>query len=146
MEILITAIHSEISDSVKDYARDKIAKLDKYFDKARKTQVNIHAESGNYDVELICNADHHTFTVNVHATESIQEAIDLATDKMSKQLRRYKGKVKSHKGKDRRQKLARDIKRVTQRLQKLEVIAQRLEEEGDDYFEKYDDFFEEDND
>ncbi|MCK6438761.1 MAG: ribosome-associated translation inhibitor RaiA [Planctomycetes bacterium] len=144
MEIVITAIHSEISSSVKSYARDKVSRLDKYFDKAKKTNVNIHAEPGNYDVELICNANHHTFTVNVHTKESVQEAIDLAVDKMSTQLKRSKGKLKGHKGKERRKKLAKDIKRVTQRLQKLEMVARKLEKEvGDDgFFNKYEEFFE----
>lgn len=145
MEIVITAIHCEVSESVKDYVREKVAKLDKYFVKERKTAVTIHAEQGNNDIELICHAHQHTFTVHVNAEESVQEGIDLAVDKMSKQLRRFKGKVKSHKGRDRRQKLSRDIKNVTQRLQKLEAIAQQIEREESgetDYFDKYDEFLE----
>jgi putative sigma-54 modulation protein len=117
VDIHITAIHSEVSDSVKAYAREKVAKLEKFFDKARKTEVHIHAERENNDVELVCfGAKNHVFTVHVTAEQSVREAIDLAVDKMATQLRRHKEKIKSHKGAENHKKLARDVKRVTQRI------------------------------
>lgn len=119
MEITIAAIHCEVSESTKDYLREKISKLDKYFNRARTTDVKIHAETGDYQIELNCFAsDGHQFSVQVRSENSINEAIDLAHDKMAKQLRRYKDKLKSHKGRN-REKLVRDIKRVTQRLEQI---------------------------
>lgn len=117
MDIAISAINSEVSEAVKEYAREKVARLDRFYDKARKTDITIHAEPRNNWVELICHATQgHVFTVHVTAEESVREAVDLAVEKMGKQLRRFKGKVRSHKGADNRKKLVRDMKRITQRL------------------------------
>ena len=132
MEIVITAIHCDVSEAVRDYAREKIARLDKFFDKTRKTAVTIHAEPGNNEVELICHATGgHVFTVHVVAEESVREGIDLAIDKMGKQLKRYKDRLRGHKGKDKRKKLVRDLRRITQRLSKLEEQGVKLESGAD---------------
>ncbi len=133
MDILITAIHCTVSQDVKEYARKKVAKLDKYFNKTKKTDVTIHAEPGRYEVELICSAGGgHVFTAQVSSKESIEESIDLCVDKMAKQLRRFKDRVRSHKGKNNRKKLVRDIKRMTARLnQLLETEAEDNGEEED---------------
>lgn len=122
MEISITAIHCEISDAVKDYVREKVGKLDKFFRKERRTEVNLHTEEGNHHVELICNADKgHVFTVHVRSENSVHEAIDLAQEKMAKQLRRHKGRVRSHKGKSNRMKL----------VESMQDIARRMDESKD---------------
>ncbi len=132
MDIAITAIKSEVSDTVKEYAREKISRLDRFYDKARKTDVTIHAEPKNNWVELICHATKgRVFTVHVTAEEGIREAIDLAVAKMGKQLRRFKGKIRSHKGADRRQKLVRDIKRITARLSQLVEMTENDEDDGE---------------
>lgn len=145
MDITITAIHCEVSEAVKDYARDKIDRLEKFFDRARKTAINIHAEHGNNEVELICSAGRgHVLTVHVVSEESVREAIDLATDKMAKQLRKLKDRVKGHKGRDNRKKLVRDIRKITMRLNQLSALD---DESGklpvvatdDDDFDTYED-------
>lgn len=120
MEISITAIHCELEDSVKDYVREKVGKLDKFFDKARRTEVALHVEEGNHEIELICSADTgNTFTVHLKSQNSIQEAIDLAQEKMAKQLRRYKSRLRSHKGKSNRLKVVQEMKRIATRLDEL---------------------------
>lgn len=120
MEITIAAIQCEVSESIKDYAREKFGKLERYFDRARTTEVAIHAERGNYSVELnIWASNGRSFSVHVTTEESIEEAIDLANDKMAKQLRRYKDKLKGRRQRGGRDKLVRDIKRVTQRLEAI---------------------------
>lgn len=124
MDIVITAIHCDVSDAVKDYAHDKVQRLDKFFVKARKTDVNIHAEPGKNIVELICSAKNQNFYVHVTSEGSIREAIDLAVDKMAKQLRRFKGRVRSHKGKENRQKLVEDLQRTVGDLSaRIEAIS-----------------------
>lgn len=145
MDIAITAINSQVSDTVKDYAREKISRLDRFFDKARKTDVTIHAEHANNWVEMVCHATTgHVFTVHVTAEESVREAIDLAVDKMSKQLRRFKGKFRSHKGPDNRKKLVRDIKRITQRLNQIMEETPTDDKEPVDV-DDFDDFDSEDD-
>ncbi|MCA8939704.1 MAG: ribosome-associated translation inhibitor RaiA [Planctomycetes bacterium] len=136
MDIVITAIHCEVSDSVKEYAKEKISKLDKYFDKARKTHVSIHAEPENNEVELVCVANNnHVFTVQVTAEGSIREAIDLSVDKMSKQLRRYKDKIRGHKGKDKRAKVVKNLQR------QMDQLSARIEALDED--ETYEDVLDE---
>jgi len=144
VDIVITAIHCEVSDAVKDYAREKVDRLEKYFDRARKISVNIHAEQGRNEVELICTAGRgHVLTVHVTSEESVREAIDLAVDKMGTQLRKLKDKVRGHKGRDNRKKLVRDIRKITMRLNQLAELddesgrlpAVGLDDDGDDTYE-----------
>lgn|GEM_PF-1734377 len=131
MEISITAIHCEVEESVKDYVREKVGKLDKYYDKARRTEVSLHVEDGNHEVELVCNSDSgQTFTVHVKSNNSIREAIDLAQEKMAKQLRRYKSRVRSHKGKSNRLKLVQDMQRIASRLDEVKETDDKSFEEA----------------
>jgi len=147
VDIAITAINSEVSDTVKEYAREKVERLDRFYDKARKTDITIHAEPRNNWVELVCHATQgHVFTVHVTAEESVREAIDLAVEKMGKQLRRFKGKVKSHKGPDNRKKLVRDIKRITARLSQLVEEDAAAKNTGEDDADDDSDFDGDDDD
>lgn len=122
MDIVITAIHCELSDTVKDYAREKVSRLDRFFDKARKVKVAIHASPGKNEVELNCiPSKGQAFTVAVTAEGSVREAIDLACDKMARQLRRHKDRLRGFKGKSKRKKVVRDLQ------QQMQALSARLE-------------------
>ena len=133
-------MHCTISDAIKTYAREKIEKFEKYFDGAKRTDIMIHAEEGANKVELVCTAKgSKVFTVNVLTEQSVREAIDLAAEKMGRQLRRHKERLRGHKGKDKREKLVRDIKRITRKLGDVSQIDDTTYEDAlKDALDNYD--------
>lgn len=120
MRITITAKHVKVTDTMKDYARDKIERLDRYFDRIDTIQVLLNKDGK----ENVCEINIHTDTHNqlsavVHNQDDMHAAVDLCLDKIQSQLKKVKEKLKGHKGADKRKKLGRDVKRMTQRLPRV---------------------------
>jgi putative sigma-54 modulation protein len=101
MELNITFRHMEPIDTLKDYAREKVERANKYLDRA-----------GDAHVVLSIEARHlHHADITIHSgsfvlrgrekSEDMYASIDLAMDKIERQLRRYKERLKHHHGKER---------------------------------------------
>lgn len=104
---------------MKDYARGKLAKLERYFDRINSIQVILDRDG----MDHVCEINIHTDTANhlsavVHNQESMHGAVDLCVDKAHRQVRKVKEKLKGHKGPSKRKKLVRDVKRLSGRLRK----------------------------
>jgi putative sigma-54 modulation protein len=91
MKILITARHFTISEETRQYVEDKANKLLKFFD--RITSVNIILErikDFEYETEIVTQVPLKTLTIH-EKDEELIKSVDLAIDKMQRQLRKYKG-------------------------------------------------------
>ena len=93
MQIQVTFRHVESSEAVKEYARDKVGKLQKYLDGPLEANVTLSVEKHRHvaDVNLIASG------MKIHSRETtgdLYSSIDLATDKLEKQVRRYRDKLK----------------------------------------------------
>lgn len=120
MRITITAKHVKVTDKTKDYAREKLEKLERYNDRIATVQVILDQEGKDNVCEINISTDtHHQFSAVVHNQEDIHAAVDLCIDKALRQVKRVKEKLKGHKGADKRKKLGRDVKRLTSRLPKV---------------------------
>ena len=102
MEITISAIHMDIDEAVKEYAEDKLGGIDKFYNGAQSVDV-VFKES---DRKIHCEAIVHvkkrgTIVVDV-ARDELYEAIDVASDKCERQMRRLKEKneTRRHSGGD----------------------------------------------
>ncbi|GIM45482.1 ribosomal subunit interface protein [Collibacillus ludicampi] len=94
MNIQVRGDHLEITDALRDYAEKKIGRLDKYFDMPPETAVN---------VTLSVEKDIHTVEVTMiigglilRAEENSPDmyaSIDLVTEKLEKQIEKYKTKL-----------------------------------------------------
>lgn len=117
VRITITAKHVKISDKIKDYARGKLAKLERYYDKINSIYVILDRDGMNHVCEINITTDTHNHTTaTVYNQDDITAAIDLCMDKAHRQVRRIKEKLKGHKGADKRKKLGRDVKRKSARI------------------------------
>lgn len=117
MRITITAKHVKVTDKMKDYAREKLAKLERYFDRINNIQVILDKDGLDNVCEINISTDtHNHLTAIVHNAEDMHAAVDLCIDKAHRQIRKIKEKLKSHKGNDKRKKLGRDVKKLTQRM------------------------------
>jgi putative sigma-54 modulation protein len=105
MQIAVTFRHMEASDPVRTYAEDKISRVKKYIDEPIDAQVVLSVEKKiRHNAEVIILAKGITIKGS-EETNDMYAAIDAVVDKIERQLKRYKEKLKDHKpsaGRERR--------------------------------------------
>lgn len=97
MQITTTFRHMEQSDALKTYAEEKIERVAKYIDEPVAVQVYFSVEKKiRHIVEIVISAKG-VSTKASEATNDMYAAIDAVIDKIERQLKRYKEKIKAHK-------------------------------------------------
>jgi putative sigma-54 modulation protein len=93
--IQITGRHIEVTNSMKDYAMEKISKIEKL--RNRITDINVIMDIQKYEhrAEIILKVDHIRITSRA-SSDDMYASIDKAVNKIESQLRRYKTKVQNH--------------------------------------------------
>ncbi|NOY13104.1 MAG: ribosome-associated translation inhibitor RaiA [Deltaproteobacteria bacterium] len=98
MQIAVTFRHMESSEAVQRYVEEKLAKVKKYIDEPIDAQVVLSVQKKiNHRAEVTMVAKGLTMK-SVEEKDNMYAAIDLMTDKIERQLKRYKEKLKQHKG------------------------------------------------
>ena len=99
MQINISARHMKLTNAIADYIQKKVEKCQKYFDHIVWAQVIISVEKHRQLAEIIIHAKKATFRAKEESTD-MYAAIDLAVDKIDKQLKKHKEIIKTtHKSK-----------------------------------------------
>ncbi|OAQ19899.1 ribosome hibernation-promoting factor, HPF/YfiA family [Thermosulfurimonas dismutans] len=101
MQINITFRHLDSSEGLKEYVRKKIGRLEKYFEGPVEAQVILKAEKLRNEVEVILRGDGLDVTAK-EETGDMYEAIDLVSDILEKQIKRFREKRKGINKKGRR--------------------------------------------
>jgi putative sigma-54 modulation protein len=103
MEILIQAKKSAADPQMKAYAQAKLEKLTRHFDHILEARMELGTEKNksleNMKVaELTVHVTGRTGNIlkAVQAAEHMNEAIDLVVDKIDRQIRQHKEKLKEH--------------------------------------------------
>lgn len=86
MEVLFTFRQVEPSEGVKNYAREKLAKLQKYLRTPLTADVILSMERHLHTVEVTVHGDGHRFAGS-HQSEDMYASIDLVLDKIDRQIR-----------------------------------------------------------
>lgn len=97
MDVTVTGRHVSVTPAMKDYARDKVLKCDKFRPTLTSAHIVMNVEKFRHKVEINVSAARH---INVHVesiSEDMYKSIDECIDKLTKQLRKFKGKVQHHK-------------------------------------------------
>lgn len=89
MQVHFTFRNVESSESVKQYAEQKIGKMQKYVSTPLEADVVLSLERHLQAVEISVRADGDRFAARVES-EDMYASIDLATDKVDRQLREAK--------------------------------------------------------
>lgn len=95
MQITVTGRHPGITPHVKEYAENKVNRLERYFDGTQRIEVVMRHEADDSIVELIIIASGRQIVSECRAPD-LYAAIDLVLDKAEKQLTRHKEKLKEH--------------------------------------------------
>ena len=98
MNILVSARHMDVSDSVRSYIEEKVGKLPRIYDNVMEIEVILDMEGNQPTTEIVARARRkHTFVAS-HRDETMYASIDGCLDKISEQLRRHKDKVRDRQG------------------------------------------------
>ena len=89
MQVNITARHLELTPALANYVYKKIEKCEHFSDHLVWAQVILSVEKYRQVAELVIHASKITFRSKEESTD-MYAAIDLAVDKMDKQLRKHK--------------------------------------------------------
>lgn len=90
MNIQITAKKIEIPQEIRDYAKEKFSKLEKFNHKVNSVEAVIKAEDHSIVCELIVRIDNSDSVVIEVEEETIQAAVDVAVSKAERQIRKNK--------------------------------------------------------
>lgn len=96
MNVTTTFRHMEQSEALKTYAEEKLERVTKYIDEPVTAQVYFTVEKIRHIVEIVINGRGIT-TKASEATSDMYAAVDMVLDKIERQLKRYKEKLKDHK-------------------------------------------------
>jgi putative sigma-54 modulation protein len=97
MKIDFTFRHMDSSERLKSHTSEKLERLARFEDREMNVHVTFGNEKYNSFVEFQVNGTSGMF-VSSEVRQDMHEAIDLAVDKLDRQLARDKDKRKRHKG------------------------------------------------
>ncbi len=95
MQVSLSGHHIDITESMRNYVNEKVARLDRHFDKALDIHIVLTVEKLRHKAE----ATLHVSGSNLYADdvqEDMYAAIDGLVDKLDRQGKKYKEKLKSH--------------------------------------------------
>ena len=95
MQINLTGHHVEITDALRQYVQSKIERLERHFDSVTNVHVVLSVEKLQQKAEAtmhVSGAD--VFADAVH--EDMYAAIDALADKLDRQVKKHKEKLKDH--------------------------------------------------
>ncbi|MBZ4671806.1 MAG: sigma 54 modulation protein/ribosomal protein [Deferribacteraceae bacterium] len=96
MNIQITVKNVELTDAIRSYVEKKVSKVKKYFDQVVDVHVVLDVQKNAHMAEILVNAKG-VFLKGIEKSEDLYASIDLAIDKIERQLVKYKEKLKSKK-------------------------------------------------
>lgn len=99
MQVMVTFRHVEPTEGLRQHAEDKIQRMRKFLRRPIEAHVTLSVFKHRHIAEVQLSADH----LNLTATEEtgdLYSAIDLATTKLERQIKKHVAKHKQHKGAD----------------------------------------------
>lgn len=94
-DVSVTGRHMSVTDSMKEYAIEKISKLDRF--SARVINASVTMDVQKLDQRVDIRLHFNNLEINSHAvTPDMYASIDKAVDRLQTQIRRYKSKIQDH--------------------------------------------------
>ncbi len=97
MQISTTARHCELDAPVREFAQQRLAKLERFARDIQEAHLVVTAEKFRFTAEITLRIKHHEM-VSREESDTSKLAIDQAADRLEQQLRRLKDKRTDHKG------------------------------------------------
>jgi len=97
MQVSITGRHVELTEPLKTYTKEKLMHLKHSFDQVVDVHVVLSVEKFRQCCEVTIQANRLTIHGS-HMTEDMYASIDGVVDKLNRQLKRYRAKMRKHQG------------------------------------------------
>lgn len=130
MQINIAGQHVSVGQAFEDYAAEKMEDIRQYFDQLHDVNITLSHERHLNKIEVAL----HVSGLHLHAEgdgDDWYPAMDRAVEKLIKQLKKYKGRMKKHQ--DRRAKLS-DMPLAPISAASKQIDETSLDEAPDDFF------------
>ena len=95
MQIDLTGHHIEITDSLRDHVNEKMARIERHFDKIGSTHVILTVENVRHKAEATLHLSGHDIFADC-TEDDMYVAIDRLVDKLDRQVKKHKEKLKNH--------------------------------------------------
>lgn len=94
-QIHITGRHLNITDSMKEYAMEKLSKVERFMDRIIDIHVVMDIQKLDHHVEIVMKAGH--VKISSHASsDDMYASIDKAVHKLEHQVLKYKSRLSDH--------------------------------------------------
>ena len=93
MQLTISGHHLEITDAIREYVNTKFAKLERHYEQITSTSVILTVEKLSQNAEATVHVSGAELFANAQH-EDLYAAIDSLTDKLDRQLIKYKEKYR----------------------------------------------------
>lgn len=135
MQIRLTGRHIDIGDALQEYAQDKLAGLQKHFDRIVDVHVNLSIDGHLHKADVIVHASGVTLKAQGEGKD-LYEGIDKAEEKLGRQLEKYKGRLQQH---SRRRAASKEAFADVAPLKTKEQVLdeESLNETPDDFFNEF---------
>lgn len=116
----------QVTDAMKDYAIEKVSKIERFSDRIIDIVVTMDIQRIEHKVDIVMKVDHVKIRSSA-SSENMYASIDLATEKLQRQLLKYKNRIQQHTA---RSLSAIDMRVITLNAAKdLDVINDEIESE-----------------
>jgi putative sigma-54 modulation protein len=96
MQVNITFRHLEPTEALKEHVKDKVAHIQRYVDRPGEAHAVLHLENLSHHAEITMKAG--AFSVRGRGkSDDMYASIDAAADKIERQLKKHKERVRNHK-------------------------------------------------
>ncbi len=94
MNLTITARHFKLPEDLRSYIEDKANKLNRYYDGIINMEILLGWEKLTRYVEILIDVNNKKIVVK-ESSDELRKSFDLALDRVERQLKRYKEKLKT---------------------------------------------------
>lgn len=97
MRTKITCRHCELEPGLKEHVENKIEHLSRYFDRVDEAHIVLQAEGHRCIADITVHASRAVIS-SEQTADDMRSAFDRSMDKVERQIRRYKERIRKHKG------------------------------------------------
>lgn len=96
MHVSVTFRHLDPTDALKEFATEKVSRLEKYLHSTCDAHIVLSVEKYMHQADITIKA-HGVMMRGKEKSEDMYSSIDRAVDKIERQVKRYRNKLTSHK-------------------------------------------------
>jgi putative sigma-54 modulation protein len=125
MKTSVTFKNIEPSEPLKSYVSDKLDRFDRFLDSPAEANVVLQVEKFRHIAEININGRKFNIIAK-EETNDMYSAIDMALDKISKQIRKNKEKIKDRRNTTKKSLMPDELTEIEE-IQKPQVMVQNIE-------------------